>query len=102
MSQFDTRRQETAGTDCIDLPSSAYRLGIDEAGREHYHDPMTQHIWVVRDGDCVHETDLDGRSVVEWVLFVDAESAGWTERQPVEESGGLGGLVEDVARRLDA
>jgi len=99
MTEIDSRRQESAGTD---LPTSAYRLGIDEAGREHYHDPMSQHIWVFRDGEAVHEEDLDGLSVVDWVLFIDEQLAGWTDRQPVEEAGGLGGIVEDVARRLDA
>jgi hypothetical protein len=99
MTELERAGQDSSGTD---LPTSAYRLGIDEAGREHYHDPMSQHIWVFRDGDIVHEHDLEGRSVVEWVLFVDAEHEGWTDRQPVEEAGGLGSIVADVARRLDA
>ncbi|GAB6863296.1 hypothetical protein ACFR97_10350 [Haloplanus litoreus] len=99
MTESDSRRHKSVGSD---LPSSAYRLGIDTAGREHYHDPMTQHIWVARDSDVVHERDLDGRSVVAWVLFVDEKLAGWAERHPVEEAGGLESIVEDVARRLDA
>jgi len=99
MTELERAGQVSSGTD---LPSSAYRLGVDASGDEHYHDPMSQHVWVIDDGDVVHETDLDGRSVVEWVLFVEEQLAGWTDRQPVEEAGGLGNVVEDVARRLDA
>jgi hypothetical protein len=97
MTESDTRRQESAGTD---LPRTAYRLGIDEAGREHFHDPMSQHIWVLRDGECVHETSHEGRSVVSWVLFVEEDLGGWAERHPVEEAGGLGSIVADVADQL--
>ncbi|QHS17949.1 hypothetical protein GWK26_12760 [haloarchaeon 3A1-DGR] len=82
-----------------DLPTSAYHLGRDADGRDHYHDPMSTHVWVARDGDIVHETDLEQRSIVLWVQFVDEECGGWAERERVEETGGLDELLEGVFER---
>lgn len=81
----------------IDLPSSAYHLGVDEAGRDHYHDPMSARVWAARGDDVVHTTSLGERTIVDWVLFVD-EDCGWDDRQDVEL--GLGtGLLEGVFER---
>jgi len=91
---------DTAEVEGIDLPSDAYRLGVDGEGREHWHSPMGGHLWTLRSGDLVHEESLTETSVVEWVLFV-ADLCGWEERHPVEEAGGLGGIVDDVTTALD-
>lgn len=84
----------------IDLPSDAYRLGVDTDGREHWHSPMSNQLWVLRKGAVVHAEDLTERSIVEWVLFIE-DVCEWRDRHPVEESGGLGRIVEDVTDALD-
>jgi hypothetical protein len=91
---------EANARESIDLPSDAYRLGVDDEGRDHWHSPMSTHLWTLRDGDVVHEESLTERSVVEWVLFVD-ELCGWDQRQPVEESGGVGSIIDDLADELE-
>jgi hypothetical protein len=78
-----------------ELPPRAYHLGTDCDGREHYHSAFDATVWVVRDGELVHKRDLE-RSVVHWVTFVAEEVCGWAEREPVEESNGLAGIVADV------
>lgn len=87
-------------TDGIDLPHDAYRLGVDEAGRDHWHSPRAARVWVFRDGEDVHQEDLAGRSVVDWILFVADELAGWEEHEPVDEHDGLRGLVDDTEREV--
>ena len=91
---------EADARESIDMPSDAYRLGVDDEEREHWHSPMNARLWTLRDGELVREESLTERSVVEWVLFVD-ELCGWDERQPVEESGGVGSIIDDLADELE-
>lgn len=53
------------------------RLGVDNAGREHYLDAENDRILVARDGDVVHTEDLDGRPPTDWVAYVAERSCGW-------------------------
>ena len=78
----------------IDLPSDTFRVGVDESGREHWFSPYNNHVWVFRDGGLVHDRDVG--SIVDWVLEYERQLGSWREREPVEESGGLGTLVDDI------
>lgn len=86
--------------DELELPSSAYHLGRDALGRDHYHDPMSGTVWAARGDEIVYETDLGSRSIVDWVLFVqDDVDGGWEQRQRVEKTGGLDDMLEGVIER---
>lgn len=82
----------------VDLPHDAYRLGVDATGREHWHSAYEHHLWVLRDGDLVHEREV--HDIVQWVLFVDEDLEGWQEREPVEETNGLASLADDLRREV--
>ena len=87
--------------DGVDLPSTAYRLGVDGAGTTHYHDAFSSRIWL-DDGETVTVRDLHGRDVTEWVAYVTAKRGAWQAREPVEETSGFAGLLEVVCRGLGA
>ena len=93
-----TRGPEKGPTDGIGLPHDAYRLGVDAAGREHWHSPWEDRVWVLRDGDLVHERDV--YDIVRWVLFIEQELSGWEAHEPVAETDGLRGLVDDIERKV--
>jgi len=83
------------------LPPDAYRLGTDRDGRDHWHSPLSGRIWAFRGGELLAERDLDGRSVVDWVAFVDDEHGGWADRQPVERPGGIAGAVAGALEAME-
>jgi hypothetical protein len=83
----------------IGLPSDAYRLGVDARGVEHYHSAQLGRIWLV-DGDDVDTRDLDGVPVSEWVRQIRAKIGAWETVQPVEQTSGLAGIVEDVCEEV--
>jgi hypothetical protein len=53
------------------------QLGTDAADRQHTYRTADETVHVVCDGDRVHVERLDGRSVDEWMAFVDTR-VGWT------------------------
>jgi len=79
----------------IDLPTDAFRVGIDESDRQHWYSPMTHRVWVVRDGDVIHERSI--ASIADWVLEYERQLGSWQERDPVETTDGLASFVRDLA-----
>lgn len=53
------------------------QLGTDAADRSHVYRTRDETIHVVADTERVHVERLDGRSVDEWMAFVDTR-VGWT------------------------
>jgi hypothetical protein len=98
MNSTIPRRENGTDDDALIDDPRTYRLGVDADGREHWHHPLAGRVWVTRDGETVHTQDLEG-SVVHWVTFIDEEHGGWQQRQPVEQTSGLSGIVDDVAAR---
>lgn len=94
MTDYDTRTPES-----IDLPSDAFRAGVDESGREHWYSTHAHHVWVVRDGRIVHERDVG--SIADWVLEYEEQLGSWERRQPVEETDGLASFVRDLATHTE-
>lgn len=77
----------------IDLPPSAYHLGRDGEGHDHYHDAQSHRVWVIRDGQLVHERDI-GQHIREWVEHIH-DQHGWEELN-LDERGPFAGLADDL------
>jgi hypothetical protein len=69
-------------------------LGTDAEDRSHVYRTPDETVHVVADGDRVHVEALEGRSVDEWMAYVD-ERVGWTR-----EVYGVG-IAEMAARALE-
>ena len=81
------------------IPRQAYRLGVDGDGRTHYHRPgRPEYVWVVDDGELIHDQGLGADSISAWVDHVD-DHYGWRERQRVEQPAGEA-LVETLLAGL--
>lgn len=72
----------TDGTD--GLPTDAQFVGVDAAGRDHYHSRVRDAV-LVDDGDALDTHDLNGRGLGAWVTFVEIECGGWTEVRYTED-----------------
>jgi hypothetical protein len=77
-----------------ELPSSAYRLGVDADGDVHYHDAFSGRLWLQRDGEIVSSREWDD-SASAWVEYI-GEVCGWERHEPVGERDGLTAIARDV------
>ena len=91
----------TSGQESIDqIPRRAYELGVDSDGRTHYHRPgRPEYVWVVDDGDLIHDQGLGADSISAWVDHVE-DHYGWRERQRVEQPAGEA-LVETILAEVE-
>ena len=85
----------------LGIPRSAAYLGTDDEQFDHYHAAVEGRVWVVdADGEPHIQQDLGGRSVWEWVGYVEDEHGGWAELN-LEREGGLAGLAGDLVDAVD-
>lgn len=64
----------------IDPRPNYFALGVDETGAHHCYCTKTDRVYAVADGDVSHVQDLNGRSLDEWMEFVDVRR-GWDSRR---------------------
>jgi hypothetical protein len=62
------------------IAPATFRLGVDAKGRDHIFRRSNRTIYVVDDGERVHQTRLGRRDPAKWMQFVDQELFGWAER----------------------
>lgn len=99
-----TTRTETdaprGDNDCDAPPAHAFRLGVDGEGWTHYASAIDSRVWLVDDdGGYDGVRELDGRSLVEWVAYVESEHGAWIDRQHIERPGGLGELAAQLTAK---
>lgn len=70
---------ETLGEESIDARGPINYVGTDGDGADHYHAPYEGRVWVVQDGEIVHEEDLAGRPIDHWIDYVRSERGAWIE-----------------------
>lgn len=77
------------------------RVGTDAAGYEHRYNPFKRYLVIVDgDGDVVHERDLHGATISDWIDTVRREQGEWQELK-LETGGWIEGTVRDIYRTLD-
>ncbi|WP_049979349.1 hypothetical protein [Halolamina rubra] len=83
--------------DGIDLPSSAYELGVDATGATHYHSAMAHKVWVVENDEISISFDVD--DIQDYRAHV-ADTRGWDEIH-LSDKGAAGTLVDLVEEAIE-
>jgi len=79
--------------DGIDLPNSAYGLGVDETGATHHHSAIDHRVWVVADSEL--ETTFRVDDIDDYRAHV-ADTRGWDEITTTDQP-----LVELVVEAVE-
>lgn len=79
----------------VQLPTDAFRLGVDAAGNTHYHSRIRDRMYVVgADGVIEDVQGLEGAPLTDWIAFVEEQLGAWETCR--YDPDGIAALTERV------